>query len=160
MGLRGPQRTPGSRRWKLEQKKKAQELGVRYTPPETEFLKQVQPDLPAYPPVGLSDRLTRKWLALVADMTAAGIQVKQVDAQCIALAVRYMETMERYDELCARTDLEPEVLISALRSRQSAMKEYLTALEKIGGTPLVRMRAKIAPEEKLVKATDDPWGSL
>jgi len=160
MGLRGPQRTPGSRRWRAEQKKKAQELGVRYTPPDTEFLKQERSDLPAYPPLGLSEGLTRKWIALVTDMIAAGIQVKQVDAECIALAARYMETMEQYDELCARNDLEPEVRISALRSRQAAMKEYLTALEKIGGTPLVRMRAKIAPEEKQPKAPDDPWGSL
>jgi len=92
-------------------------------------------------------------------MVAAGVAVTRIDSRCIEIAARYEESIAQLDQLCARTDLEPEALLSALRSRQAAMREYLAALEKIGGTPLVRLRARIAPEEK-PQPTDDPWASI
>lgn len=99
-------------------------------------------------------------MELVLDMLAAGIPVKQIDSRCVAVAARYEDSLDHYDRLCERQNLEPDLLLSALRSRQSAMKQYLAALEKIGGTPLVRLRARIAPEDKPPKVGDDPWQAL
>jgi hypothetical protein len=157
MGWRGPQRTPGSQRWNAEVKKKRAALASAGAVGEVADV-DVR-DLPKCPRE-LSRAIADRWLDLLLDMVAAGIAVKQIDSRCIAVAARYEDNLHRFDEMCERADLEPEVLLSALRSRQSGMKEYLAALEKIGGTPLVRMRAKIAPEEKPVKDANDPWGKL
>lgn len=158
MGLRGPQRTPGSQRWRAELKKKMAIANGRVPKIESPVRIDVQADLPKCPRT-LSRSVADKWLSLLLDMVAAGIQVKQVDARAIAIGARYEQAMERWDELCERKDIEPEILVTALRSQQAAMKEYLAALEKIGGTPLIRMRARIKPEEKQQPA-DDPWASF
>jgi len=162
MGARGPLRKPGSRRWNREVRKRqrlAADAGQTVAPPAAATAEQRPAELPVCPKE-LSREVAERWLNLVVDMVSAGITVKQVDARAIAIAARYEDSIAKLDELCSRPDLEPETLHAALRTRLSSMKEYLAALRDIGGTPLVRMRAKIAPEEKSLKVTDDPWGSL
>ncbi len=156
MGQRGPMRTPGSQRWRAELKKqkRALALGKEATDaPEIDIS-----DIPTCPR-GLSRAVADRWMEIMLDLVAAGIAVKQIDSRCIAVAARHEDNLERLDQMCERNNLQPEVLLTALRSRQSAMKEYLAALEKIGGTPLVRMRASIAPKER-TNPLDDPWSSL
>lgn len=162
MGARGPLRKPGSRRWNQEIRKRqrlAAGTGQTVTVETTNAAPELSAELPVCPKE-LSREVAERWLNLVVDMVSAGIAVKQVDARAIAIAARYEDSLAKLDELCERSGLEPETLLAALRSRLSSMKEYLAALKDIGGTPLVRMRARIAPEEKPAKATNDPWGSL
>ena len=154
MGCRGPLRKPGSRRWKAEHKKEASLLTARPAGVSPINLADL-PQCPARLPRSIADR----WLSLLIDIVDAGVAVTQIDSRCIEIAARYEENIAQLDQLCARTDLEPETLMSALRAQQAAMREYLAALEKIGGTPMVRLRARIAPEEK-THPTDDPWANL
>jgi hypothetical protein len=66
-------------------------------------------------------------------MVASGIGVNQIDSRCIAVAARYEDSLGHYDRLCERENLEPPLLLSTLRSRQRAMKEYLASLERSAG---------------------------
>jgi hypothetical protein len=49
--------------------------------------------------------------------------------------------------------------IAAIRVRNQVRKDYLAALLAIGGTPFVRLRARVAPEDK-PKRIDDPWSKV
>lgn len=131
---------------------------------ELSNIEDIPSDLPACPS-GLSRDVQERWLNLVMDMVAAGIVVKQIDVRAIAVAARYEQSLVMLDEMCERNEKvaeqdplrEYELRVQALRTRLATMKDYLAALERIGGTPLVRLRAKINPDDKPDKKPDDPW---
>jgi hypothetical protein len=50
-------------------------------------------------------------------------------------------------------------IMQNIRLKNSCRKDLLAALMAIGGTPVVRLRARIAPEEK-TKQPDDEWSGL
>ena len=161
MGMRGPQRKPGSRRWNQEVGKK-QKVGL-----ETGKRKKVsagakQPDLPDFDLPSCPDlprRVSERWNSLVIDMIAAGIQVKQLDARSISIAAGYEADLMDLESLCGNDDLDADQRLAAIRLKNQTRKDYLSALMAIGGTPVVRLRARIAPEEKPQKE-NDPWRDL
>ena len=154
MGMRGPQRKPGSVRWKREMKKKKAALGQGVGDSAGVNLAE----LPTCPR-GLSRAIADRWMELLSDMIAAGIKVKQVDARAIAICARYEASIDALDEIC-ENGADAETRLSAIRTRLVAMKEHLSALERVGGTPIVRLRARIEPEDKPPKVGDDPWQAL
>jgi hypothetical protein len=99
------------------------------------------------------------WTRLVIDMAAAGIPLKQVDSRCVALVAGYEADLVGLEEICASGTGDVEQRLASIRLKNQTRKNYLSALTTIGGTPVVRLRARIAPEEKR-KATNDPWAEL
>jgi len=156
MGMRGPQRNPNSVRGRREIAKKQKlavigKVGKGKISPAVEQIGQL-PTCPKW----LSKPVAEKWTSLVTDMAAAGVPLQQLDSRSIAVAAGYeadLDALESYETEDA------DIRLQSIRLKNATRKELLAALIAIGGTPVARLRARIAPEEKK-KPNDDPWGSL
>jgi hypothetical protein len=54
--------------------------------------------------------------------------------------------------------LDAEGRLAAIRLKNATRKDYLAALQAIGGTPLMRLRAGVEPAEKPKVA--DEWADV
>lgn len=156
MGARGPLRSPNSRRGRAEIRK-CQKLAAAGKA-GAELARQIPSGLPECPG-GLSKAVAERWTQLVLDMAAAGIPLRQLDGRSIAVAAGYEQDLADLDAIRSSGRLEPAERLSAIRLRNSTRKDLLAALAAIGGTPLVRLRARIVPEKE-PEIEADPWASL
>jgi hypothetical protein len=156
MGMRGPQRNPNSVRGRREIRRKQQLAAVGGGVKKTG--KRVRAEDPKLPtcPKWLSKPVAEKWTNLVIDMAAAGVPLQQLDSRSIAVAAGYEADLDALESF-ETEDMDSK--LSAIRLKNSTRKDLLSALIAIGGTPVARLRARIAPEEKQ-KPDDDPWGSM
>ncbi len=159
MGIRGPQRKPGSRRWNQEMKKRAR-LAATATSAAGANAGSVPTvaDLPNCPK-GLPKQVAAKWQSLLIDMVAVGIPVRELDSRSIRIVAGYEADLDALEIACADGDIEPEQRLAAIRLRSQIRREWLAALVAIGATPLARLRAGIRIDESAPN-TDDPWASL
>jgi hypothetical protein len=159
MGQRGPTRKPGSVRWNRELRKK-QKLASETTSLAAGQVSggkapEITPDeLPTCPKC-LPKPVQAAWSDLVMDAIAAGVAVKQFDARGFVIAAGQEVDLYTLESM----ECEGEVLLQVIGRKEQIRKSLLQSLVAIGGTPLARLRARIAPEEKK-KVDDDPWGSL
>jgi hypothetical protein len=158
----GPMRNPNSRRGQAEIRKK-QRLALVSAAVKQDPSSAVSavPDCPHKLPTcpkWLPKRVVEKWLNLVIDMAAAGIVVQAIDSRSIALAAGYEADLSDLEDM-ASGEISHEHLMQTIRLKNSCRKDLLAALMAIGGTPVVRLRARIAPEEK-AKPNDDPWSQI
>ncbi len=154
MGMRGPQRKPGSRRWNQEIKKRARLAAATVGGIEN------RPTLAGLAcPKDLPRPVAAKWQSLLIDMLAVGIPVRELDSRSIRIVAGYEVDLDALETVCSDGGTEPERRLTAIRLRSQIRREWLAALIAIGATPLARLRARIAPEEK--PAVDaDPWASF
>lgn len=159
----GPVRNPNSRRGQAEIRKRQRlnaGVGVSAKPgqPDVTVTSDGPVKLPTCPK-WLPKHVAEKWLNLVIDMAAAGIVVQALDSRSISIAAGYEADLDFLEMTTGDGDLPAEERMSAIRLKNSVRKDLLAALMAIGGTPVVRLRARIAPEEK-PKANDDPWSGI
>jgi hypothetical protein len=157
-GARGPQRKVGSVRWMREVRKK-QKLAATDRPVpagkvETKTDKSKLPTCPTW----LSKPVAERWVLLVTDMAAAGVPFKEIDSRAVAVAAGYEGDLAGLEAMSANPELDAEARLAAIRLKNATRKDYLAALQAIGGTPLVRLRAGVAPAEK-PKAADE-WADV
>jgi hypothetical protein len=151
-GSRGPQRKVGSVRWNREVRKKQKLALIDRPTPQTGqkapvALKNGEGKLPTCP-AWLSKPVAERWLALVTDMAAAGVPLKEIDSRAVAVAAGYEGDLAGLEAMSANPTLDAEGRLVAIRLKNATRKDYLAALQAIGGTPLVRLRAGVAPAEK------------
>lgn len=91
------------------------------------------------------------------DAIASGIEVKQVDSRAFVVAAG--QETDLYLLECLDSPEEESTLLARIGRKEQVRKSFLQSLIAIGGTPLVRIRARIEPEEK-TKPADDPWSEL
>lgn len=85
--------------------------------------------------------------------------MKQLDSRSVGIAAGYEVDLSELETMRGDAKLSPDLRMSAIRERNRTRKDYLAALMAIGGTPVVRLRARISTEEK-PKVADDPWSTL
>jgi len=162
MGQRGPARKPGSVRWNRELRKKQKVAAVEaFHAPSGKATARDIPELPANLPTCptcLPKPVQAAWSELVMDAIAAGVTVKQFDARGFVVAAG--QEVDLYDlESTTDGDTPLEVRLAVIGRKEQIRKSFLASLVAIGGTPLARIRARIAPEEK-PKANDDLWAGV
>jgi hypothetical protein len=154
MGLRGPRRNPNSRRGLAECRQK-QKLALLTRPADSPVaINATLPTCPAW----LSKPVAERWARLVVDMTAAGVPLKEIDSRAVALAAGYEADLAGLEETSANPLLDAEGRLVAIRLKNRTRKDYLAALQAIGATPLVRLRAGVAPAEK--PKLGDEWADV
>ncbi len=93
------------------------------------------------------------------DAIAAGVVVKQFDSRGFVVAACQEVDLYTLESWNSADDTPIEVRLQVIGRKEQIRKSFLQSLVAIGGTPLARLRARIAPEEK-PKASDDPWSEI
>lgn len=163
MGQRGPQMKVGSVRWNRELRKKQKVAALDSPAPRRGKSGKAEPlEIPQHLPTCpecLPKPVQAAWSELVMDAIAAGVSVKQFDSRGFVVAAGQEVDLYALESWVADGDTAIEVRLQVIGRKEQIRKSFLASLQAIGGTPLARLRARIAPEEKPQKS-DDPWGDL
>ena len=163
MGLKGPLRDPNSRRGQAEARQRERLAFIDgRSSTGAASLENAQPvpieDMPTCPE-NLPPSVAVKWNEIVRDMAAAGISAKQLDSRAIAIAAGYGVDLDCLESDVSRQKLSVSKQIALTRVKTALRRDYLVALQVIGGTPLARRRMGITQAQK-PKQVDDPWSSV
>jgi hypothetical protein len=93
------------------------------------------------------------------DALAAGVGVRQFDSRIFRVVAGQEVLISVLEDVVCDGKASADARASAARTLDGMYAKYAVNLEKIGGTPIVRKRVGIAPEEK-PKAADDPWSEI
>jgi hypothetical protein len=102
--------------------------------------------------------IRQRFAQLVTDLAEAGIRVSQLDSRSIAVASSCESDLISLEILASDESLKPSERLQAIRLKDQARRALLKALEAIGGTPVVRLRARITPKEE--PKVIDEWSQL
>jgi len=152
MGLRGPQRSPTSRRGRAEAEN-LKEIAARVQ--RTATAPAAKPTPNGIPTVSNGIPTCPDWLtvdqaalfaSLVADLKAAGVPIKNIDRHAIMMAVQCLSSVKDAGTIFSDEDLEPKDRLMALRLKAQAGKDLQQWLQLICATPGARARIGLKVE--------------
>lgn len=157
MGLRGPLRSPTSRRGQAEIKRRQREAEKAKTPPPPPAATEPSCTPPGQvgklptPPKCFTREQAEAYQNLVVDLLAARVPLERVDGHALAMAVRCLAAVEGAERIANDGEATHDQRLSAYRLMSAYSKDLKDWLQIVCAAPAARARIglKAAPERKL-----------
>jgi hypothetical protein len=154
MGLRGPLRSPTSRRGQAEIRKRQKLADNPAPPPPAATESACTPSAPIgklpTPPKCFTREQAEAYQNLVVDLLAARVPLERVDGHALAMAVRCLAAVEGAEQIANDGESTTEQRLAAYRLMSAYSKDLKDWLQIVCAAPAARARIglKSAPERK------------